>query len=176
MSYCNQNCGCNCCNPCLCCVGPTGPTGPTGPAGTTPVIAFGGRYNDVGGTLTLPAATEITLSLPTVTETYNMNTAANSLVVTQPGIYQIIATLYGVSANGTFTADFYASVNAVAQAPLDTTINFGTTHSTGILDNYVELEQGDVVTLNLFSTAGGSLTLGNGVCISLTLLKVGFPT
>jgi len=151
--------------------GDTGMTGPTGPANG--LNAYGGKYNNTPQTLNLiiGSSTQVPLavSMPNLNTTY---TPANSITVTQAGVYEInyfsnssaaVATTVtqAVRVNGTNIP------SSVISRVLS--VGVGSIYSGSVI---VTLAAGDVIDMALSALLAVGITLGAGVNASLTVKKL----
>lgn len=181
-------------------VGPTGPMGPIGPTGTTGPIgptgltgatgatgaigptgptgellsAYAGLYKDtIPTTLILAPAT--TTQIPLANEMPNLNTTygINTIVISETGDYQILASLKALSSDVAFDASFMVRVNGSSLASMFSGITLNTFVQETTLNAIESLTVGDVVDIALISTVGGTVAFTTDVGATLSVVRVG---
>ena len=150
--------------------GPTGPTGPMGPQGPE------GPTTRVYGTIYNNAESEVTIETPGTYETIELNSTGpaarttvgtNEITINEAGTYVVYYNL-NVSASSTDsqTLTVAAFNNTTAIDPSTTSVSMtmsadGEYVATLNAETIVDLEAGDVISLQITSDTAGTLTIGH---------------
>ena len=177
-------CGCDC----NCCIGPRGPqgfpgpmgpqgpvgprgetgaTGPQGPEGPNTRV-YGTIYNDTETTITVETPeTYVPVELNTTGPAVRTTVAASEITINETGTYVIYYNL-NVTASATDSQTLTAAVfqNDTIISPTTSSVSMSTIgdgeyNATLSAETIVELNEGDVLTLQIASDTAGSLTLGH---------------
>ncbi|WP_279222095.1 hypothetical protein [Clostridium rectalis] len=156
--------------------GPTGIQGVTGPTGSdvpAGLQAYGGIYNIVGGTLGLPANTEVQIPLTDPMVNNNVNPGTNSLEIQIPGDYRIdYLVSLGPMANGPAISTI-ARVNGFPILDTDLGLKTGSTNDTIFTAfTIVTLAAGDSIDLSIRSTTALTVLFSSALCASLSVMKL----
>ena len=153
--------------------GPTGATGATGPTGLEGLAAYGGLYSTtpqtlnltIGGTTPIPLQTAMPLSNVT-------NTPANSLTITETGVYEInYFTSLSVALGTTVTLSVRRNAVSIPDATISRVLSVGV----GSLFNgsiIISLTAGDVIDMALSALLAVGVTLGSGVNSTLSVKRL----
>ena len=157
--------------------GPTGPqgisgaTGPTGP--TAGLAAYGGKYNNTSGTISLGIGTQSQVPLPVSMPNLNTSyTPTNSITVSQGGIYEInFYTNLSVALGTTLTLAIRANGTNIASTVISRALSVGTSsiYSGSVL---VQLPGNTVIDMAVSALLAVGVTLGSGTSASLTVKKI----
>ncbi len=151
--------------------GPTGPIGPTGPANG--LSAYGGRYNNTGGNISLGLATPtqipLTNNMPSLNASYNVD---NSITIRETGVYEITYfSNLSVTLGTTVTIAVRANGTNIPQTVISRVLTVGTS-STYSGSALVSLSAGTVIDMAISALVSLGVTLGSGTNTSLIVKKL----
>lgn len=147
------------------------PQGPTGPANG--LSAYGGKYNNTSSTINIGLGTQSQIPLPSSMPSLNTTYAqANSITVTQTGIYEInfymmaSATLattltFAVRANGTNISATVLSRNL--------SVGANSLYNGSVI---VTLNAGSIIDMAVSALVAVGVSLGSGTNASLSVKKI----
>lgn len=149
---------------------PQGPTGPTGPARS---VAYGGKYNNTGSSISIGVGTQsqvpLAISMPNANVTYTPN---NSITVGSAGVYEInFYTNFSAAVSTTVTLAVRVNGANIPATILSRalSVSASSTYSGSVI---VSLNAGDVIDMAISALLAVGLTLGSGVNASLTVKKI----
>ncbi len=156
---------------------PQGPTGPqgiqgaTGPAGG--LSAYGGRYNNSTSTLNLGILTQTQVPLPTTMSNLNTTyTTANSINITQAGVYEINYFLnVSVALGTTLTLAVRDNGTNIPSTVVSRVLSVGTS-SIYSGSTIVNLTAGSVIDMAISALVAVGVNLSSGVNATLTVKKI----
>ncbi|MGO5066931.1 hypothetical protein ACTQ4U_15230, partial [Clostridium sp. LCP25S3_F8] len=150
--------------------GITGATGSDAPAG---LQAYGGIYNIIGGTLGLPANTEVQIPITDLMVNNNVTPGTNTLEIEISGDYRIE---YLVSIGPTPNAPAIATVARInGLGILDTDLGLIASSSTDtvfIAFTIVSLSAGDIIDVSIRSTTALTILFSSALAASLSVMKL----
>lgn len=157
--------------------GPTGPTGPqgiTGPTGpSTGLPAYGGKYNNSSGTISLGIGSQSQVPLPTTMPNLNTTyTTANSITISQTGTYEInFYTNLSVALGTTLTLAVRSNGTNIGSTVISRALSVGTSsiYSGSVI---VQLNSGSVIDMAVSALIAVGVTLGSGTSASLTVKRL----
>uniref|UniRef100_UPI00336A9A64 BclA C-terminal domain-containing protein n=1 Tax=Clostridium sp. 12(A) TaxID=1163671 RepID=UPI00336A9A64 len=124
-------------------------------------MAFGGAFNNTAQTIPISAGDTEPVALSSSTSTSRMAPSTNSITVTESGNYFVEFMVSLLSTTGDFDLNVGVQVNGVFTEPsllIGTTVSTEAKTITG--SSIVPLNTGDVLTLAVNSTAGGTVEFG----------------
>lgn len=152
-------------------MGPTGATGSMGPTGPASIIAYGGRYEDAGGPLLLPAGKDVVVTLSEAISSNNITLGPNNITIDVPGDYQVNYTLILLSTTGTFGLNTAVQINgAYTEMSLFVPILLSSDTEIITITSIVTLEAGDILQLVLSSATDQTVLFGPGLNASISVL------
>lgn len=150
---------------------PQGPTGPAGPANG--LGAYGGKYNNTGGTISLGIGTQsqipLAVAMPNLNTTY---ATANSITVTTAGTYEInYFSNVSVALGTTLTLAVRSNGTNIPATVISRALSVGTSsvYSGSVI---VTLPAGAVIDMAVSALIAVGVTLGSGTNASLTVKKI----
>ncbi len=151
--------------------GPTGPIGPSGPANG--LNAYGGKYNNSASTLNLGILTQTQIPLPTTMPNLNTTyTNANSITVTEAGVYEINYFLnVSVAIGTTLTLAVRANGSNIPSTVVSRVLSVGTS-SVYSGSTIVNLAAGSTIDMAISALVAVGVNLSSGVNASLSLKKL----
>lgn len=150
--------------------GPTGPTGPTGPAATD---AFGRKYNNNVSTVALDGISAKNIPLTSPGPSSGITTGSdNALTITEDGTYKIDYYFRGSSsADATITVEINENGGSIGSSSIVKTV------TNGVITEFIgssinELKNGELISLDIKSTAPATITGAAGTNAYLNIFKI----
>lgn len=147
------------------------PQGPTGPS--FGLNAYGGRYNNTGGSISLGIGTQsqvpLSVTMPNQNITYP---TANSITVSQDGVYEInFFSNLSVALGTTVTLAVRSNGTNIPSTVISRTLSVGTSsiYSGSVI---VTLSAGSIIDMAISALLAVGVTLGSGVNSTLTIKKL----
>lgn len=147
------------------------PQGPTGPS--FGLNAYGGRYNNTGGNISLGIGTQSQVPLAVTMPNQNMTyQTANSITVAQAGTYEInFFSNISVALGTTVTLAVRSNGTNIPSTVISRALSVGTgsIYSGSVI---VTLSAGSVIDMAISALLAVGVTLGSGVNSALTVKKL----
>lgn len=147
------------------------PQGPTGPS--FGLNAYGGRYNNTGGSISLGVGTQTQIPLSVTMPNQNITyPTANSITVAQAGTYEInFFSNISVALGTTVTVAVRSNGTNIPSSVISRTLSVGTSsiYSGSVI---ATLAAGSVIDMAMSALLSVGVTLGSGVNSTLTVKKL----